>query len=144
MKIQETDWIEWDASGKKCGDLPQGITDGTMVKVAFDSGSTGDILQAGELYWGDSLDGSIKKYRICTLVPDTPATTNKYSRMIAPGVYVDVYDVLKAFGVKCPALQHLIKKALAAGNRGHKDLMTDLDDIVVSALRAKELASDRT
>lgn len=139
MKTQETDWIEWDASGKKCGDLPQGVTDGTMVKVAFYNGSSGDILQAGELYWGDSLTEPIKKYKICTMVPSVPAV-NKYSRMIAPGVYVDVYDVLKAFGVNCPALQHLIKKALAAGNRGHKDLMTDLDDIIDSALRAKELA----
>lgn len=52
---------------------------------------------------------------------------------------VDVYDVLKAFNVTCPALQHLIKKALNAGNRGHKDLETDLQDIIDSAIRAKAL-----
>ena len=64
---------------------------------------------------------------------------SKYHREIKPGVFVDVYDVLKAFGVRNPALQHLVKKALAPGERGHKDLMTDLDDIIVSAKRAKEL-----
>ena len=52
---------------------------------------------------------------------------------------VDVYSVLKAFEVKCPALQHLIKKALCAGLRGHKGIETDLQDIIDSAIRAKEL-----
>ena len=54
-------------------------------------------------------------------------------------VKIDVYDVLKAFDVRCPALQHLIKKALAVGQRGHKDLETDLQDIIDSAIRAKAL-----
>ena len=66
---------------------------------------------------------------------------NKYHREIKPGVFVDVYDVLKAWDVKNPALQHLIKKALQPGERGHKDLQQDLDDIVASALRAKELSN---
>lgn len=64
---------------------------------------------------------------------------NKYQREIRPGVFVDVYDVLKAFAVTDPALQHLIKKALCAGLRGHKSRQTDLQDIIDSALRAKEL-----
>lgn len=64
---------------------------------------------------------------------------NKYSREIKPGVHVDVYDVLKAWDVRNPALQHLAKKALQAGNRGHKDLMEDLQDILDSAKRAIEL-----
>jgi len=68
-----------------------------------------------------------------------PVTRNKYQREIAPGVWVDVYDVLKAWAVTNPALQHLIKKALQPGERGHKDLLTDLDDIVASAKRAREL-----
>lgn len=63
---------------------------------------------------------------------------NKYTRTVK-GVQVDVYDVLEAFGVTCPALQHLAKKALNAGLRGHKDTLTDLDDIIASAKRAKEL-----
>ena len=64
---------------------------------------------------------------------------NKYLREIKPGVMVDVYDVLAAWDVSNPALQHLIKKALQAGNRGHKDLETDMQDIIDSAIRAKEL-----
>jgi len=66
---------------------------------------------------------------------------NKYLREIKTGVFVDVYDVLKAWDVRNPALQHLIKKALQAGGRGHKDLRTDLADITASAIRAQELES---
>ena len=64
---------------------------------------------------------------------------NKYKREIKPGVFVDVYDVLFAWRVTNPALQHLIKKALQPGERGHKDLETDLQDIIDSAVRAKDL-----
>lgn len=69
---------------------------------------------------------------------------SKYTRIIqgdcsSHRMEVDVYDVLKAFDVTCPALQHLVKKALCAGLRGHKDKSQDLQDIVDSAVRAKQL-----
>lgn len=63
----------------------------------------------------------------------------KYNRP-CKGITIDVYDVLKAFNVTCPALQHLIKKALAVGQRGHKDANEDLKDILASAKRAIELS----
>ena len=56
---------------------------------------------------------------------------------------VDVYDILDSFGVKCPALQHFIKKALKAGCRGHKDKLEDLEDILASAQRAVDLHHSR-
>ena len=65
-------------------------------------------------------------------------TPSKYTKQIH-GVSVDVYDVLMAWGVTNPALQHLIKKALQCGQRGHKDKQQDLQDIIDSAIRAKEL-----
>lgn len=65
-------------------------------------------------------------------------TPSKYAKTIH-GVSVDVYDVLQAWGVINPALQHLIKKALQCGQRGHKDNAQDLQDIIDSAIRAKEL-----
>lgn len=64
---------------------------------------------------------------------------SKYHHEIVPGVWVDVYDVIKAWSVTNPAQQHLIKKALQAGARGHKDYDQDMDDIIASAVRAKEL-----
>ena len=62
----------------------------------------------------------------------------KYNRE-CKGVTIDVYDVLVAFNVTNPALQHLVKKALCAGLRGHKDKAQDMAEILESAQRAVEL-----
>lgn len=64
---------------------------------------------------------------------------NKYMREIKPGVWVDVYDVIRAFVVTDGALQHLLKKALAVGQRGHKDAEEDYTDIRDSAQRALDI-----
>lgn len=69
---------------------------------------------------------------------ESPAR-NKYMREVKPGVWVDVYDVIRAWKVEDPCLQHLLKKALASGQRGHKDLKEDLNDILASAKRAVEM-----
>jgi hypothetical protein len=68
---------------------------------------------------------------------------SKYDRPVK-GVTIDVYDVLEAFNVTCPALQHLIKKALCVGLRGHKSPKRDLKDIVESANRAHIMGTKRT
>lgn len=80
-------------------------------------------------------------YPVELIAQREPATTDdsKYNRP-CKGITIDVYDVLKAFNVTCPALQHLIKKALAVGQRGHKDASEDLKDILASAKRAIELS----
>ena len=84
---------------------------------------TGESIKANTI----SLPESGKKYR--KKITDAEGNTAN----------VDVYDVLKAFNVTDPALQHLIKKGLNAGNRGHKDLTVDLQDITDSAIRAQQL-----
>ena len=52
---------------------------------------------------------------------------------------VDVYDVLMAFKVACPARQHALKKLLQAGSRGAKGTKQDLQEALESILRAIEL-----
>lgn len=64
---------------------------------------------------------------------------NKYSREIKPGVFVDVYDVLKAFDVTCPALAHGVKKCLAPGQRGVKDSIQDKNEAIASITRSIEI-----
>jgi hypothetical protein len=66
---------------------------------------------------------------------------NKYKRK-CKGVELDVYDVLKAFEVHCPARQHAIKKILCTGIRGHKDELKDLNESIESLNRAVELLGD--
>lgn len=70
---------------------------------------------------------------------DDSTARSKYHREIKPGVWVDVYDVLKAWGITNPAQQHLAKKALQGGERGHKTYEQDMKDIIASAKRAIEL-----
>lgn len=78
----------------------------------------------------------------------TPDRGSKYHRTITqtlPGdthgcsVTVDVYDVLQAFGVSCPAAQHAIKKLLCPGLRGNKTAEQDIEEAANSCRRAIEL-----
>lgn len=71
------------------------------------------------------------------------SSSGKYNRE-CKGVIIDVYDVLVAFNVTNPALQHLVKKALCAGLRGHKDKAQDMAEILESAQRAVELEGEET
>lgn len=67
------------------------------------------------------------------------ANKNNYQREIKSGVFVDVYDVLKAFNVVNPAMAHAIKKMLAPGQRGAKDTIQDMKEAIQSIERAIEL-----
>lgn len=64
---------------------------------------------------------------------------NNYQREIKPGVAADVYDVLVAFNVTCPATAHAIKKLLAAGQRGFKNAEQDKREAIASIERSIEL-----
>lgn len=64
--------------------------------------------------------------------------TNKYKRQLK-GIELDVYDVLHAFKVTNPALQHAIKKLLMPGERGAKDAVQDLKEAIQAVDRAIEM-----
>ena len=59
-------------------------------------------------------------------------------------IQVDVYAVLKAFNVTCPATAHAIKKLLCAGQRGKGKVLDDLIGAKAALCRAIELAHDDT
>ena len=69
-------------------------------------------------------------------------TKNKYA-VDCKGRSIDVYDVLNAFAVTCPATQHAIKKLLMQGKRGHKSGIGDLLEARASVDRAIDLARKR-
>ncbi len=70
---------------------------------------------------------------------------NKYNRTIyssilkGAGIMVDVYAVLNAFDVRCPARQHAIKKLLLAGQRGKGDELQDLTEAGEAVTRAIQM-----
>ncbi len=67
---------------------------------------------------------------------------SKYHREIKHGVLVDVYDVISAWEITNPAQQHLAKKSLQSGDRGHKSYVEDMRDIIASAERAIEMFNE--
>ena len=58
---------------------------------------------------------------------------NHYFKDVSNLNEIDVYMVLKLFNVTDPCLQHIAKKALCAGQRGHKNFNRDLKDILDTA-----------
>jgi hypothetical protein len=55
---------------------------------------------------------------------------------------VDVYRLIELIGITCPVAQHVFKKAFATGNRGHKDLRRDWQDIADSAARRLQMIDE--
>lgn len=143
--MKEPEWLP----NPMTGECP--VPDGHDVEVMFDYEET--CRDEGPESWNwrqlkPSEGNVITHYRDWTAFNQQQAQSttksdgSKYDVQINGGK-ADVYDVLQAFNVVNPALQHLIKKALKVGQRGHKDEMTDYQDIIDSAIRAKQLASKR-
>lgn len=61
-----------------------------------------------------------------------------YKKDISHLDILDIYRVTELFNPhSCGA--HIAKKALCSGQRGHKDLLTDIQDIIDTAERWKEM-----
>lgn len=68
-----------------------------------------------------------------------------YYKKVPEGVeYIDVYRVLEMFSVSDPAIQHALKKLLVAGGRGHKDLIKDVKEAIISLDRWVEMREEET
>lgn len=55
---------------------------------------------------------------------------------------VDVYRVLRLFGVTDPCIQHAVKKLLVAGGRGSKDVDKDIQEAMDSLARWREMREE--
>lgn len=122
----------------------------TLKQIAFDAGHcvTGavsaktDLVVSGDMYSAKTVKAEALGIEVISEQEFlSRCSVNKYHRQLK-GVTVDVYDVLKAFNVTCPATQHALKKMLCTGLRGHKDAETDLNEAIASLQRAKELLGD--
>lgn len=65
--------------------------------------------------------------------------TGSHYRYIYKGIKLDPARIVQIYGCKNLMAGTIAKKALCAGNRGHKDLLQDLDDIITAAKRWKEM-----
>lgn len=56
------------------------------------------------------------------------------------GVVIDLYEICRACDVRCPAVQHAVKKLLYAGKRGGgKSRLQDLKEAKTAIERAIEM-----
>jgi hypothetical protein len=86
----------------------------------------------GQIFWNDWY---YKEYE------QELTKKNKY-QVNCKGIDIDVYDVLKAFNVQNPAIQHAIKKLLKGGERGVKSKVQDYTEAIESITRAIELENN--
>jgi len=86
----------------------------------------------------DDLQATVEAVKVTPTATKTPRAASKYHRQIRTEA-VDVYDVLTAFDVRNPAIQHAVKKLLAPGQRGAKDKLTDLREALQSIERAIQI-----
>lgn len=66
---------------------------------------------------------------------DTPQENDHYYINVSDVDEIDFYEIALRYNVTDPCIQHILKKCLAVGNRGHKDFHTDLKDIAKTANR---------
>ena len=55
---------------------------------------------------------------------------------------LDVYRVISIFGVSDPCIQHALKKLLCSGVRGYKDQSKDIQDVIDTLERWKQMREE--
>ena len=55
---------------------------------------------------------------------------------------IDVYRIIDIFEITDPVAQHILKKCIATGKRGHKDEKRDWQDILDSAQRRLDMIAE--
>lgn len=53
-----------------------------------------------------------------------------YKRDVSKLDYIDVYRIIDLYQLHDPCFQHALKKILVPGERGHKDIKKDIQDII--------------
>jgi hypothetical protein len=72
-------------------------------------------------------------------VEKTNIKYNHYYRDVSHLQVIDVYQILKLFDVTDPCLQHALKKILAAGNRGSKNIDKDVQEAIDTLKRFQDM-----
>lgn len=91
------------------------------------------------LLWQRDKPVSTKDKKFFESFDDLPKVENKHNHYfidVSDVDEVDFYEIAKRYNVTDPAIQHILKKCLAVGGRGHKNFEEDLLDIYKTAKRA--------
>jgi hypothetical protein len=126
----------------KISELPQDIKELALENIRNQKTKvTGNFLSSS-FNWSESKEGysfwdewDDKEYE--------PELTKKNKYQVnCKEITIDVYDVLNAFDVQNPAIQHAIKKLLKGGERGVKSKVQDYTEAIESINRAIELENN--
>jgi hypothetical protein len=85
-----------------------------------------------------------------TVTPISEHEGRKYLRVVhdvldpSKTVSIDIYELLRAFNVTCPAIAHAVKKLLMLGQRGKGSKRVDLVGALAAVNRAVQLEDIRT
>ena len=63
----------------------------------------------------------------------------KHYRKEYKGIKLDPARICKIYDIRNMVQASIVKKTLCAGCRGHKDLLSDIDDVICGAQRWKEM-----
>ncbi len=66
----------------------------------------------------------------------------KHYRYSYRGIQLDPARIAKIYNIKSGMLFTILKKCLCAGNRGHKDYIQDLKDIITAAEREIDIVEE--
>ena len=125
----------------------------TQVDVQYTNKQYYLKIGLGEDYLSWSIKGHVPSSDSLKLADELPVENGidkgaKYKKIIrdrttGDTIKGDVYDVLEAFNVTCPAMQHAIKKLLMPGERGSKGYDKDCDEGINSVEQSKLLQKFR-
>jgi hypothetical protein len=80
-------------------------------------------------------------YGVDTTVTKPVETYNHYVRHFK-GVKLDPYRIFSLYEITDPCVQHAMKKLFALGKRGSKNLEKDLQEVIDTLVRMKEMLSE--
>jgi len=74
--------------------------------------------------------------------PRKTIDTGSHYRFTYNGIKLDPFRIAQIYGITDFAILTILKKCLVCGNRGHKDLKRDLQDIITAAQRKLEMLKE--
>jgi hypothetical protein len=79
------------------------------------------------------------------VVPEVQVADSGYSHYVRHfnGVKLDPYRIFDLYQITNPCVQHAMKKLFALGKRGAKDELKDLQEVIDTLERMKEMLSDK-
>lgn len=98
-------------------------------------------------FWDDRALGVVANTGMFKLDNATAAKSNikdtgAHYRYEYNGVKLDPARICKVYGITNILQGAIIKKTLRAGERGHKDIVSDIDDIMTALVRWKEMVME--